>query len=529
MAMNYKETLNLPSTAFPMKADLPVLEPSILTRWETSRLYDRIREVRADRQAWILHDGPPYANGHIHIGHALNKILKDIVVRSKSMFGYNATYVPGWDCHGLPIEHQVDKNLGSRKAEVSLVEKRALCREYAAGFVDIQREEFRRLGVLGNWTAPYLTMDHQYEATIVRELGRLFGAGVVYKGKKPVHWCASCRTALAEAEVEYGDHVSPSIYVKFPLNPDVAERLPVLQGKRSFVVIWTTTPWTLPANLAIAVHPDAPYVIVESADEYFIIAKERLEATLAAAGVKESRVVEEVAGRKLEGLTARHPWIERSSEVVLADYVTMDQGTGCVHTAPGHGIEDYETGLRYGLEIYNPVDDGGRFVPDLPLVGGLNVWDANATIIAELKRRGLLLAEARLEHSYPHCWRCKNPTILRATEQWFISMDQKVLTGSNGRKTGLRAKALAEIKRVRWIPSWGEDRISNMIASRPDWCISRQRAWGVPIVAFDCRKCGHVLAEQRLTDHVATLMEHEGADLWFTKEAADLLPPGTAC
>src|SRR5574337_1988825 len=527
--MNYKETLNLPTTTFPMKADLPVLEPSILKRWETSRLYDRIREVRADRQVWILHDGPPYANGHIHIGHALNKILKDIVVRSKSMFGYNATYVPGWDCHGLPIEHQVDKNLGSRKAEVSLIEKRALCCQYAARFVNIQREDFRRLGVLGNWTAPYLTMDNLYEATIVRELGRLFGAGVVYKGKKPVHWCASCRTALAEAEVEYGDHASPSIYVKFPLNPDAAERLPVLQGTPSFVVIWTTTPWTLPANLAIAVHPDAPYVIVEASGELFIVAKERLEETLAATRVKERRIVQELPGRALEGLTARHPWIERSSKVVLADYVTMDQGTGCVHTAPGHGVEDYETGLRYGLEIYNPVDAAGRFVVDLPLVGGLNVWEANSTIIAELKRQGLLLSEVRIEHSYPHCWRCKNPTIFRATEQWFISMDAAVLPDEGGGRTGLRAKALAEIKQIQWIPSWGEDRISNMIAYRTDWCISRQRVWGVPIVAFYCTHCGHILADQRIAEHVATMIEQAGADVWYTQAAADLLPPGTAC
>lgn len=527
--MNYKETLNLPITAFPMKADLPALEPAILARWEASGLYDRLREVRADRQAWILHDGPPYANGHIHIGHALNKILKDIVVKSKSMFGYNAAYVPGWDCHGLPIEHQVDKDLGSKKAEVSLVEKRQLCREYAARFVDIQREEFRRLGVLGNWSAPYLTMDYTYEATIVRELGRLFGTGAAYKGKKPVHWCASCRTALAEAEVEYGDHTSASIYVKFPLNPDVAERLPVLQGRRSFVVIWTTTPWTLPANLAIAVHPEALYVIVESAGESFIIAKDRLGATLAAAGLKDSRVVEEVPGRKLEGLAARHPWIERSSKVVLADYVTMDQGTGCVHTAPGHGVEDYETGLRYGLDIYNPVDAAGRFVADLPLVGGLSVWKANSTIIAELQRRGLLLSEAQFEHSYPHCWRCKNPTIFRATEQWFISMDAAVLPDEGGGQTGLRAKALSEIKQVRWIPSWGEDRISNMVAYRSDWCISRQRAWGVPIVAFYCAHCGHILADQRLAEHVATMIERAGADLWYTQAAADLLPPGTAC
>lgn len=527
--MNYKETLNLPTTTFPMKADLPVLEPAILKRWEASGLYDRLREVRTDRQVWILHDGPPYANGHIHIGHALNKVLKDFVVKSKSMFGYNATYVPGWDCHGLPIEHQVDKNLGSKKAEVSLVEKRQLCREYAARFVDIQREEFRRLGVLGNWSIPYLTMDYMYEATIVRELGRLFGTGAAYKGKKPVHWCASCRTALAEAEVEYADHASPSIYVKFPLTPEAAERLPILQGKLACVVIWTTTPWTLPANLAIAVHPDASYAIVESSDEYFIAAKERLESTLAAAGVKASRIVEEVPGHILEGLTARHPWIERLSKVVLADYVTMDQGTGCVHTAPGHGVEDYETGLRYGLDIYNPVDAAGRFVADLPLVGGLNVWKANSTIIAELQRRGLLLSEVQIEHSYPHCWRCKHPTIFRATEQWFISMDAAVLPDEGGGQTGLRAKALAEIKRVRWIPSWGEDRISNMIAYRSDWCISRQRAWGVPIVAFYCTHCGHILADQRLADHVATMIERTGADLWYTQTAADLLPPGTVC
>ncbi|MDD5560019.1 isoleucine--tRNA ligase [Candidatus Methylomirabilis sp.] len=527
--MNYKETLNLPTTTFPMKADLPVLEPSILKRWEDVDLYGRLREVRADRQVWILHDGPPYANGHIHIGHALNKILKDIVVKSKSMFGYNTAYVPGWDCHGLPIEHQVDKNLGGKKAEVSLVEKRRLCREYAARFIDIQREEFRRLGVLGNWSDPYLTMDYKYEATIVRELGRLFATGAAYKGKKPVHWCASCRTALAEAEVEYGDHTSASIYVKFPLNPDAAERLPVLQGTPSFVVIWTTTPWTLPANLAIAVHPDAPYVIVEASGELFIVAKERLEETLAATRVKESRIVKELPGRALEGLTARHPWIERSSQVVLADYVTMDQGTGCVHTAPGHGVEDYETGLRYGLEIYNPVDAAGRFVADLPLVGGLNIWEANSTIIAELKRQGLLLSEARIEHSYPHCWRCKNPTIFRATEQWFISMDAAVLSDEGGGQTGLRAKALAEIKQVRWIPSWGEDRISNMVAYRSDWCISRQRAWGVPIVAFYCAHCGHILADQRLAEHVATMIERAGADLWYTQTAADLLPPGTAC
>ena len=527
--MSYKDTLNLPKTTFPMKADLPTREPAILARWEAQHLYDRLREARAGRDIWILHDGPPYANGHIHIGHALNKILKDLVVKSKSMVGYDAIYVPGWDCHGLPIEHQVDKELGDRKEQVSVVEKRQLCRQYAAKYIDIQREEFRRLGVFGDWSDPYLTMEYAYEATIVRELGRFFGTGGVYRGKKPVHWCASCRTALAEAEVEYSDHTSPSIYVKFPLSPAAARRLPALDGKRGFIVIWTTTPWTLPANLAIAVHPDAPYVIVESGEEALIVAKGRLEATIETAGLTDTRVLQVVPGHELEGLEARHPWIDRDSKIVLADYVTIDQGTGCVHTAPGHGVDDYETGLKHGLEVYNPVDDAGRFVSDLALVGGLSVWKANPMITAELKRNGLLLAESQLEHSYPHCWRCKSPTIFRATDQWFISMDKPVLTGEDGRRTSLRAKALAEIKQVVWIPSWGEDRISNMIAYRSDWCISRQRAWGVPIVAFYCRRCGHVLAEQRLAEHVAALIEQTGADLWYAREASDLLPPGMSC
>jgi isoleucyl-tRNA synthetase len=372
-------------------------------------------------------------------------------------------------------------------------------------------------------------MDYAYEATIVRELGRCFATGGVYKGKKPVHWCAYCGTALAEAEVEYNDRTSPSIYVKFPLSPDAATRFPVLRGKRGFIVIWTTTPWTLPANLAVAVHPDASYALAESGDEVLIVGKERLQAAIEAAGLNGVRVLQEISGRELDGLEARHPWIERASPIVVADYVTIDQGTGAVHTAPGHGVEDYETGVKHGFDIYNPVDDAGRFVADLPLVGGLDVWESNPRITAELRRRGLLMAEARLEHSYPHCWRCKNPTILRATEQWFISMDKQVLAAAGAERESLRARALAEIKQVAWIPSWGEDRISNMIASRPDWCISRQRAWGVPIVAFVCRRCGHVLAEQRLADHVARLMEQAGADLWYTRPASDLLPTGTAC
>jgi isoleucyl-tRNA synthetase len=519
--VDYKATLNLPTTNFPMKANLTEREPEILRGWEERKIYQKLREVRADRGMWILHDGPPYANGHIHMGHALNKILKDLVVKSRSMVGHNAVFVPGWDCHGLPIELQVDKELGEKAKQVGVVEKRRLCREYAARFIDVQRDEFKRLGVLGDWDHPYTTMDYRYEAVILRELAKFVGAGSVYRGLKPVHWCPTDQTALAEAEVEYDDHRSPSIYVKFPVK-DGKGKLAVDPTQGTSFVIWTTTPWTLPANQAIAVNPRLMYRLVKTPVGELILAQDLVAQCMASFGYAAGKyqVTDGAwAGAELEGVICQHPWLDRVVPVVQADYVSTDRGTGCVHTAPGHGTEDYETGLRYGLTVENPVDDEGRFVADVPLFGRMNVWEANAKIIAELRARGNLVAEGIVDHSYPHCWRCKNPTIFRATEQWFISIEEN----------NLRQRGLEEIRKVKWIPPWGEERIYNMIQTRPDWCISRQRAWGVPIAAFYCQACHHTLAEQHLMEHVADLMEREGSDVWFLKSAEDLLPPATRC
>jgi len=517
--MDYKSTLNLPKTDFPMRANLPEREPEILRRWEQERLYERLREVRAGQEMWILHDGPPYANGHIHMGHALNKILKDMVVKSRSMTGFNAVYVPGWDCHGLPIEHQVDKELGPRAAEISVPEKRRMCRAYAQKFIDIQREEFKRLGVLGDWDNPYLTMAFGYEANILRELGKFFATGGVYRGLKPVHWCASCLTALAEAEVEYADHISPSIYVAFPLTSDPSALTPALRGAEVSVLIWTTTPWTLPANLAIVVHPTEEYVVFRSGGRHFVTAGKLMDETVRKCRLPEPEVLFRGPGASLEGLVARHPWLDRASPIFAADYVTMDQGTGCVHTAPGHGADDYDTGIKHGLQIYNPVDDMGRFVPEVAHFAGMSVWDANAAIIALLRKEGRLLHAEDFQHSYPHCWRCKNPILFRATNQWFIAMEVN----------GLRRRSLEAIRQVQWVPPWGEERISSMIANRPDWCISRQRAWGTPIAVFSCAACGTLVAEPHLVEHVASLMEREGSDVWFALPAQELVPPGTRC
>ncbi|MFQ5801989.1 MAG: isoleucine--tRNA ligase [Candidatus Methylomirabilales bacterium] len=519
--MDYKATLNLPKTTFPMKANLTEREPEILRFWEERGIYYKLRELRADHQMWILHDGPPYANGHIHMGHALNKILKDFVVKSRSMMGYNAVYVPGWDCHGLPIELQVDKELGDRAKAVGVPEKRRLCRAYAARFIDVQREEFKRLGVLGDWEHPYTTMDYPYEAVILRELAKFVGAGSVYRGLKPVHWCATDQTALAEAEVEYDDHRSPSIYVKFPVK-DAKGKFAVNPIEGTFFVIWTTTPWTLPANQAIAVNPHLRYRLVKTPAGELILSQELVTACMETFGYSKGdyHVMDGAwIGTELEGVVCQHPWMEREVPVVLAEYVSTDRGTGCVHTAPGHGAEDYETGLRYGLTVENPVNDEGQFIGDLPLFGGMNVWEANPRIVSELRNRGNLVAEGIVDHSYPHCWRCKNPTIFRATEQWFISME----------KNDLRHQGLEWIRKVKWIPPWGEERIYNMIQTRPDWCISRQRAWGVPIAAFYCQACHHTLAEQSLMEWVADMMEREGSDVWFFKSAEELLPPGTRC
>ncbi|MCL5966988.1 MAG: isoleucine--tRNA ligase [Deltaproteobacteria bacterium] len=517
--MDYKSTLNLPQTAFPMRANLAQREPEILARWEKDRLYRKMVERRKGNKKFVLHDGPPYANGHIHIGHALNKILKDIIVKYRALSGHRAEYVPGWDCHGLPIEHQVDKSLGAKKEAIPTGEKRRLCREYAAKFIDIQRDEFRRLGVLGDWENPYLTMSFDYEAGILREFGRFVESGAVYKGTKPVYWCLTCKTALAEAEVEYADHTSHSIYVKFPF-VDPPERIdPALAGKKVFFVIWTTTPWTIPSNLAIALHPGFRYAALEAKGEVYVVAEGLAERFAQEANLPDPVRLAAFGSTHLERLRCRHPLYDRDSIIVLADYVTLDAGTGCVHTAPGHGREDYETGLKYGLEIYAPVDEAGRFTEGVGFFAGKGVFEANPLVNAKLAGAGALLAQGQVSHSYPHCWRCRQPVIFRATKQWFIAMD----------KSRLRDEALAEIRKVRWIPAWGQERIEGMIANRPDWCISRQRAWGVPIAVFQCRKCGHYLLDRTLVDHVAAFFEKEGADAWFDRDAASLLPPGAAC
>ncbi len=501
-----------------MKANLKDMEPRAITRWQDLKIYHKIQERNKGNKTYILHDGPPYANGHIHIGHALNKTLKDIIVKYKSMQGFLSPYVPGWDCHGLPIEHQVLKNLGSKKDTMSQAEIRKQCREYADKFISIQRDEFKRLGVLGDWDRPYLTMNYPYEAAIVRELGKFVGTGGVYKGKKPVYWCGHDETALAEAEVEYADHESPSVFVRFDF-PEVGRALPKLQGKKTSIVIWTTTPWTLLANLAVALHPEFEYVAVETKGQVLILAEGLVKQALEKFGIAEYSVLEKFKGRKLEGLKARHPFLDRDSLVILGDHVTLDAGTGAVHTAPGHGQEDYEVGLKYGLDIYAPVDHKGRFTKDAGQFAGQYVQKANAGIIELLKSRGVLMAEEKITHSYPHCWRCKNPVIFRATEQWFISMQTN----------DLLKKTVENVHAVTWIPSWGKDRFLGMVENRPDWCISRQRAWGVSIAAFTCKDCGELLLEKSIIDHIADLVEKEGADVWFTRPAAELLPTGTMC
>ncbi len=516
--MDYKTTLNLPKTDFPMKANLKDLEPRMIGKWQQENVYALMQQAGEGKKTYILHDGPPYANGHIHIGHALNKILKDIIVKFKSLKGFRSPYVPGWDCHGLPIEHQVLKNLGPKKEGMSQAEIRKLCREYAEKFIHIQREEFKRLGVFGDWDHPYLTMNYAYEAAIVRELGKFVGNAGVYKGKKPVYWCGFDETALAEAEVEYADHESPSVFVRFEL-PHADKALPSLKGKKTAIVIWTTTPWTLIANLAVALHPQFEYVTVETGGQVLILAEGLLKQSLEKFGIKEYHVLEKFKGSKLEGLRARHPFLDRESLVILGDHVTLDAGTGAVHTAPGHGQEDYEVGLKYGLEVYAPVDQKGRFTKEAGEFAGQHVFKANKGIIELLKSRGALLAEEKISHSYPHCWRCKNPVIFRATEQWFISM----------KSNELLKKTIENIHTVNWVPAWGKDRILGMMENRPDWCISRQRAWGVPIIAFTCSKCNELLLDQKVVDHVAEIVGKEGADAWFLHTPAELLPAGTKC
>ena len=527
---DWKDTLNLPRTDFPMKANLQTAEPEALARWKEMDLYDKIREARAGRPKFVLHDGPPYANGQIHLGTALNKILKDFVVKSRTMAGYDSPYVPGYDCHGLPIELKVDRELGKKKRDMSVADFRRACRAYADRFIGVMTEEFQRLGIFGDWEHPYLTMDFRYQAAIVRALGRFVEQGLVYKGKKPVHWCINCRTALAEAEVEYESHTSPSIYVEFPLAAEsrdvLTDRVPALRDREVSVLIWTTTPWTIPSNLAVAFHPEFDYGAYEVDGRVIILAEGLAESVAAASGRTLEAPVARMKGADLEHIRFQHPLYARPSVGVLGDYVTLEAGTGAVHTAPGHGADDFNTGVRYGLEIYAPVGPGGRFLDTVELFAGEKVFDANPKIEAALRERGRLFHRSDFEHSYPHCWRCHNPVIFLATSQWFIRMDgDPVIKGKTLRAVGLEAVDAD----VQWIPAWGRDRIFNMLTNRPDWCISRQRAWGVPIPAVDCVKCGEAILTTALVERAAAVFDEYGADAWYERPVAEFLPDGLAC
>ncbi len=523
--LDLKSTLNLPRTEFPMKADLPRREPRLLDAWDSADIHAMIRKARYGRPLFIMHDGPPYANGHIHLGQALNKTLKDIVVKSRTMLGFDAPYVPGWDCHGLPIEHQVDKDLGPKKGSMTPLEVRAACRAYAEKFIAIQREEFRRLGVFGEWKTPYRTLDPEYEGTIVEEIGRFAANGHVYRDKRSVHWCPQCATALAEAEVEYEEHVSPAITVRFPLESSRVEKLGVegLRGRPVSILIWTTTPWTLPANVAIAFHPDFSYQFIDLGSEVVVIAADRALAVLGHGAGGALNVLAERKGRDLVGLEeakAPYPFAAGGvSRLVLADYVTRDAGTGAVHTAPGHGMDDFQTGRRYGLPIFSPVDERGRFQKEVAPFAGMKVFDANGPIMEDLKARGLLFQASTITHSYPHCWRCKQPIIFRATEQWWIALDHKEL----------RRRCLEAIERTRWIPPAGSLRIGGMIATRPDWCISRQRVWGVPLPFPYCAGCGREVVDPGFIDRTAALFRQRGSDAWFEPESFARLAQGVAC
>lgn len=522
--MDYKKTLNLPNTAFPMKANLAQREPERLKKWQEMDLYAQIRAASAGRPKFVLHDGPPYANGEIHIGHAVNKVLKDIIVKSKTLAGFDAPYVPGWDCHGLPIELMVEKKVGKAGVKVAPDEFRKACREYAAKQVDTQREAFIRLGVFGDWFNPYLTMDYKFEAQIVRSLAKIAANGHLSKGAKPVHWCTDCGSALAEAEVEYEDKNSPAIDVKFRvLDADAliarCHHVPDHPGEGTLsVVIWTTTPWTLPANQAVALNPDFEYAVVQcqidGAPERLLLAEQLLKDAMSRYGIDDYRVVAYCKGAELEHLRLQHPFYERQVPIILGQHVTLEAGTGAVHTAPGHGQEDYVVGQHYGLPVDNPVGDNGVFLPGTELFAGEHVFNANEHVLEVLRASGRLLHHHAIKHSYPHCWRHKTPVIFRATPQWFIAMEQKQL----------REQALAEIARVEWIPDWGRARIEGMVGNRPDWCISRQRNWGVPIALFVHKQSGELHPQTaELIEQVATRIEQQGIEAWFQLQPAELL------
>ena len=528
MPLELKATINLPKTAFPMKANLPQNEPKMLARWEQVRIYERIREARKGSPTYILHDGPPYTSGPIHMGTAMNKCLKDFIVKSKTMAGIDAPYIPGWDCHGLPIEIKVDKELGGKKLQMRPLDVRAECRKYAQKYLDLQRQQFKRIGVFGRFDQPYATMNPEYESVVLSTFFSFLEKGFVYKGLRAVYWCMCDETALAEAEVEYENHVSPTVYVKYGLLDDPTKIDSALAGKKVSTIIWTTTPWTLPASMAVAFHPDAEYVALESGGEVYIVAAKLAKEVAEKCNLRGPHDLAHFPGRKMERLSFQHPFLDRKVLGVLADYVTMDTGTGVVHTAPSHGAEDFITGVKYGLDATSNVDEKGILRNGLPEYTGKRVWDANQPIIDLLKSRGALLHTEKTEHSYPHCWRCHNPVIFRATEQWFISMETP-MPGAKSNEDKLRSRTLEDIKRVKWDPAWGEERMSNMIATRPDWCISRQRVWGVPIAVFLCKGCGKPLNDPTVNRKVVELFARSGADSWFTDEPDTIVPAGTKC
>lgn len=519
--MDYSKTLNLPETEFPMRAGLPEREPEFLKYWEENKIYEKKQELHAGHKKFVLHDGPPYANGKIHMGTALNKILKDIIMKYKYAQGFDTPYVPGWDTHGMPIEHAAIKNLGLNRHELDTLVLRKECHDYALKWIDEQRTDFKRLGVLGDWDHPYITMTHDYEAVQIHVFGEMAKKGYIYKGKKAVYWCPHCETALAEAEIEYGEEKSPAIFVKMPLVKDNGMLPEAAQGKPAYIVIWTTTPWTMPANVAIALHPDFEYAWVECEGEILFMAKEMLEAVGKVCKKDLSNIIGTCKGKDMEYAECRHPFetIDRKSLVVLADYVTLEAGTGCVHTAPGHGADDFETGVRYNLPIICPVDGSGKLTAEAGAdFAGMFVFDANVPIIKYLAGLNRLFGKENIRHQYAHCWRCKNPIIYRATEQWFASVD------------GFREEALNAIANdVHWIPSWGEARIHNMVADRHDWCISRQRVWGVPIPIFYCEDCNEHLVNDDTINAVADLFAKEGSDAWWAHSAEEILPQGTKC
>ncbi|HEY8055259.1 MAG TPA: isoleucine--tRNA ligase [Terriglobales bacterium] len=525
---SYKSTLNLPETAFPMKANLPASEPQWLAKWREMDLYGRIRKSKLGRPVYLLHDGPPYANGAIHLGTALNKVVKDLVVKSKSMAGFDSPYVPGWDCHGLPIEIKVDKELGPRKASLTDVEIRQRCREYALKYVDLQKQGFERLAVFGQWDNPYLTLKPHYEASIAAQILSFIRQGFAYRGLRAVYWCIHDRTALAEAEVEYKEHLSPTVWIQYRFR---SGSLPAgVKGESLYAAVWTTTPWTLPASVALAFHPDLEYVVVRDSrrDANYLVAAARMAATGDAigAGWSEADVVARFCGRDIQGAVFSHPWLERAIPAVMADYITTDQGSGIVHTAPGHGAEDFATGEKNKLPVVCPVDAAGNFFGDetAPFTGQ-QVFAANPAIIEHLKSVGALLAAAPLSHSYPHCWRCHNPIIFRATEQWFIGLDRAPHDGS----APLRQRALEAIAGVTWMPEWGGERIRQMVASRPDWCISRQRVWGVPIPVLRCSGCEKILRDDATDERIVAAFAEHGSDIWFSRPAEFFLAPATRC